>query len=62
MKQSRDDVEIDFRRSSSPAPLLKAQSPRAGCQGLVQAGFEYLEGWRPHELSVQCFDVWTLLQ
>jgi len=34
-------------------PLTQAGPPRAGCQGCVQMAFEYLQGWRLHNLPGQ---------
>jgi len=36
--------------------MLKAGSARAGCSGtcpVVQLGFEYFQGWRLYNISVQ---------
>ena len=44
---------LDLWRSCSPKPLLKQGHPEPVAQDRVQTAFEYIQGWRLHNLSGQ---------
>ena len=47
------EVGRDLQRSSDPTLLLKQSQLEPVAQDHVQAAFEYLQGWRLHNLPEQ---------
>jgi len=45
------EVGRDLQRSSGPTLLLKQGHLKPVAQDCVQVAFEYLQGWRLHNLS-----------
>jgi len=53
-------VGRDLWRSSSPTPLPKHVHPEQAAQDLIQAGFEYLQRRRLHNLSGELYSLFFL--